>query len=97
MWRRAERQRLDQGDTERKTRLGVIRQAAAGRRVDQRIEIGQAAQCFGGDGMGKRAIVAALDPLGGTIERRLERQALTEHCIEQLQRGAARRDPGRIV
>ena len=48
------------------------------------------------DGMGKRAIVAAIDPLSRAIERRLERQPLAEHRIEQLQRGAAGGNAGRI-
>ena len=97
MRRRTERERLDEGDPEGKARLGVIGQAAARSRIDQRVEIGKAAQRLGRDGMGKRAVIAALDPLGGTVERRLERQALTEHCIEQLERGAARRNAGRVV
>ena len=97
MRRRAKGERLDKGDPERKARLGVIGQAAARSRIDQRVEIGKAAQRLGRDGMGKRAIVAALDPLGGAVERGLEWQALTEHCIEQFQRGAARRNAGRVV
>ena len=65
-------------------------------RIDQRVEIGQATQRFGGDRMGKRTIVAAVYALRGAVERGFERQALAQHGIEQLQRRAAGGNAGRI-
>ncbi len=94
MRRRAERQRLDERDAQRKARLGVIGQPRLGRRIDQRVEIGQAPQHLGGNRMRQRAVVAPLDPRGRTANRGLERQALAQHGIEQPQRGAARGDAG---
>ena len=75
--------------------------ASSGRRllrraVDQRVEIGQAAQRLGGDGVGEGAVVGAVEVAGGGVERGFERQALAQHRIEQAQGGAARRRAGRI-
>ena len=74
--RRAERQGLDERDAQRKARLGIIGQPRLGRRIDQRVEIGQAAQYFGGDGMGQRPVVGTLDSRRCAPDRRLQRQAL---------------------
>ena len=55
-WRHAaafQRQRLDERDAEREAGLGVVGQALLGGAVDQRVEIGQAAQRLGGDGVGE--------------------------------------------
>ncbi|GHH18420.1 hypothetical protein GCM10008023_24270 [Sphingomonas glacialis] len=46
--------------------------------------------------MGKRAVVAALDPGGGAADRGFEREALAQHGVEQTQRGTPCGDTGRI-
>ena len=94
--RRAQRQRLDKGDTQREARLGVVGQALARRTVDQGVEVGQAAQRFGGDGMSEGAVVGPGELARGAVERRLEGQALAEDRVEQPQRGAAGRDAGGV-
>jgi len=93
--RRAHRKCLDEGDAEREARLGVIRQALLRRAVDQSVEIGEAAERFSGDGMGEGAVVGALQPPRGIVERGFERQALAQHRVEQAQgRGAGGRAGG---
>ena len=96
MRRRAQRQRLDQRDAQCGPRLGVIGQGLPGRRIDQRVEIGEPAQRFGGDGVRQRPIVAALDPPGRRIERRFDRLPAPQHGIEHTHRRAACRYAGAI-
>ncbi len=64
--------------------------------VDQAIEIGQAAQRLGGDGLRMGAIDGEGEVLGGDVERRLQRQAAAEHGVEQAHGGAAGFGAGRF-
>ena len=89
MGRCAERQRLHQRDPEREARLGVVGQALAGLRVDQRVEIGQPPQRLGRDRM-CQAAVGTMYRARRCRQRRLQCLAPAQHRIEQPQRRAAR-------
>ena len=88
MRRSVQRQRLDEGDAQSRARLGVVGERPLGGAVDQSVEIGQAPKRLGGDGVGEAAVVRRQPPRRG-VERRLERQALAKHGVEQAERGPA--------
>ena len=92
--RGAERQRLHQRDAQRKARLGIIGQSSLGRRIDQRVEIGQPSQHLRRDRVGQRSVIGAVDPSGRAADRGFERQALAENRVEHPERSAACGDAG---
>jgi hypothetical protein len=83
--RRAERQRLDEGDPQREAGFRIVGKRLPGRAVDQRIDIEQPPKSFRSDGMGEAAIVGTFEIACGNVERSLKRQALSKHRIEQAQ------------
>ena len=89
MRRGAQRQHLDERDAQRETRLGIVGQPLLGRRVDQRVEIGQTTQRLGRDGVCQTAIRSTRQRARRRGERRLQRFTPAQHGVEQADSGAA--------
>src|SRR3712207_2403291 len=94
---RAERERLDERDPERESRLRIGRKRLLGRAVDQDVKIGQPAQRLGSDRVGKGSIISPLQIPRRRVERRFEGQPFPEHRVEQAERGPARGGSDRII
>jgi hypothetical protein len=94
MRRRSQPQRLRQRDPQHAPRLGIVGQRPIGRGVDQRIQIGQPPQHFGGDGERQRAIRRERQRPHGIALHRLQRQSLAQHRVHQRQRGPPHRHAG---
>jgi hypothetical protein len=96
MGRRIHPQGLGERDAQHHARLCIVWQDLAGCAVDQRVEIGQRAQHFGGDGVGERAILPR-QSLRRAVQRQFERLAPAQHGVQQPQRRAARWQAGDII
>lgn len=73
-----------------------MRQGLPGCAVDQRIEVGQPAQHLVGKRAGERLVGRAPDRLERGAFGLVERFAPPQHGIDQLKRGAARMNSGRL-
>ncbi len=87
---RAEPDPLRQREADDHARLRIVGQALPRGAVDQRIEVGDPAQCLARYGDGE-PVVGRCEVAGGGAGG-IERPALAKHGIEHLQRGAARAD-----
>jgi hypothetical protein len=90
-----EQEQLREREAEHCPRFDVVRQRLGGRAVDQRVDVGHPAQRFRHDGDGKGAVGTG-KPLCGGVHRDVERVAAAQNRVDQPQRGAARREAGRI-
>ena len=80
---RAEPDLLGQCQAEHHPRLAVVRELLARSAIDQRVEIGQPAQCFSGDGASQRGVGRRKAP--GDLGRIVHRLAAPQHCIEDAE------------
>jgi hypothetical protein len=89
MVRRRHGERLDHSDAQREAGLGVVRKPLGGGGVDQRVEVGQAAQRFRRDRVSEGLVVRPLEVPRRNVQRRLQRQSLAQNRVEQAKCGAA--------
>jgi hypothetical protein len=94
MRRRAQRQRLDERDPQREARLGIVGQRLAVALSISASRSGRRRSASAAMAWAK-ARSSAVEIARGGVERRLERQALAQHRVEQ--RSAARREACRGV
>ena len=88
---RVEADLLGEGEAQNHARLRVVGQALAGGRIDQFVEIGQAAQCLAGDGRGVGGVGwrEAARGGGGAVERLALAQDGIKHDEGRTARGGA--------
>ena len=83
---RAESDLLGKRQPEDRASFGIVRQALAGRAVDQFVEVRNSAQGFPGDSARKRAVDR--HEVGCARTRRVHSLATAENGVEHLQRGS---------
>ncbi len=84
VWR-SEANLLRECEAQDRARLRILGQRALRGAVDQRVEVGQAAQRLAGDGDREPLVgIGQADRTGGGVQR----TALAQHAVEQLQRRA---------
>ena len=88
---RVEADFLGEREAQHHPRLGIVRQWALGRAVDQIVEVGQAAEDFAGDRQRQRLVVRrqARTARGSGVERHPGAQHRVEHVQRRLARGEA--------